>query len=259
MDAQIVGYRPIERALAMGRVTDHWMRNVFQVSSDLVSAPGEGLDLQLGMADFRVAPMSHRQRAQAQHPKNCPRRQALRPGGAPVVFHPRERVIDQQVGARPAPHDGTIGFSDARASSKARSEHACGFGIESEREDSAGRLVEPVQRIDGLTKLLAQRLEHHTRFSAVERSRVYQPARWFADDGEPLIPVEQGEGWVDGRRSMSVRQNGPASGCRARSCAALQKRHHQVIESARAFVVGKVARTFEELAAAGGKQAGHLA
>ena len=98
-------------------------------------------------------------------------------------------MVDQPVTRWPAPHNGTIGFSDSLAALEAFAEGARRVRVERKGKDAAGGFIEPMQRKHWLTELLAKRLQDHARFPAVECGCMDQPARGFTDHGEPVIAV----------------------------------------------------------------------
>lgn len=193
-NTQMLGHRPIERALAVGGVADDRMRNVLQVAPDLMPAPGERPELELGIADFRIRSVCHRQGAPVQYPKKRLCRQALRPRVGSIVFHAGERMVNLPVTGRPAPHDRAIGFSDPFAAFETLAQRACRARVERKGKDATGGFIEPVQRKHRLPEQLAKRLQDHTCFPAVKCGCMDEPARGFADHGEPIVAVQQRKG-----------------------------------------------------------------
>lgn len=98
-------------------------------------------------------------------------------------------MVDQPVTRWPAPHDGTIGFSDPLAALETFAEGARRARVERKGKNATGGLIEAVQRKHCLTELLAKRLQDHARFPAIERGCMDQPAHGFSDHGEPVIAV----------------------------------------------------------------------
>ncbi|AEW75026.1 hypothetical protein EcWSU1_03598 [Enterobacter ludwigii] len=191
--AKMFGSTAVLAQIAVLAVTDNRMTQMFQVTAELVFAPGFGQQLNQTVAGGRKLAGCHRH-FRGRHAAVI-RHGRLRTfviagkfiGNLVQLFH--QRIIERSALRQPATNDRVVAFLDLVLFKLLR-QQAARFAGKSHQQHTGGWPVETMSRKDVLTNLVAHGLHHHHFFIAVQPASVHQPARRFVYRDQPLILIE---------------------------------------------------------------------
>lgn len=182
-------------AIAVGRIADDRMEDMFQMTPYLVHASGAG-----GHGDERIAGGRISAHGMGQlDGRETPVFRNRLPGGplgiCSTVGHPVPHLLQGMIDAAriigEPPHHGTIGLCDPAVGDDLG--HAAGYLLVQGEDENAGRgLVEPVERIDPSAKLVPQDLHGIPGLPAVDEAAMDQEAGGFVHRDQVLILIQNG-------------------------------------------------------------------
>ncbi len=101
-------------------------------------------------------------------------------------------MVDDELRGRMAADDREIALAHS-SRFELRGEIAAGRAIECEQQDTGGRLVEPVHRIDFAAELVTQHLQSESCLVTVDVRPVNEEAGRLVDRDDPVVRVQDGQ------------------------------------------------------------------
>jgi hypothetical protein len=178
-------------AISMGGIANDWVRQVFEVAAQLVTATTKGLGLYQTIAAGGVTPHRDRQLDGGQAAIIG----AGRPGldgwslGGSLIWFVAQRIVNGALlGAITAQYRQilfahlTAGKDFGRPASRLRRE--------AKEQNPRGRFIETMYRIDALAKLITQQLQQKPSFPSIDRTAMYEQTGGLVDRHQVLIKVK---------------------------------------------------------------------
>src|SRR5512144_2886192 len=183
-------------AVSVTTVAYDGMKNMFQVTPDLVIAAGLGNSFDQGIAgsgipSYRIGqfdgrkPLVFRNRLLRRLVLVCsPVRHPVQPF--------LQRMVDSFSGLREPPNNGKIGLENTLCGKNVR--HPPGrLAVQGEREGPGGRFIETVERVDPSPQLVPQDLHGVCLLMTVDVRTVDQETRRFIDNDEVVVLKQHGQ------------------------------------------------------------------
>ncbi|GEM_PF-5252433 len=176
------------RGIANDRV-----RDVFEVASELMATASQGLEFNQSAAGGGIRAGHQGQfiaLKAAEVGLSRLRRQAI---GSVIISHATQRVIYQALSDWPAAHNRKVGLVNITTcgicSDKRPADLARGICIQGKQQNTAGTLVESVDRPNGLAKLVSDGLQGKTGLCCIQPGLVHQQSGRFVHSHEIIVPV----------------------------------------------------------------------
>lgn len=171
-------------SVAIPRITQNGMAAVIQVLPDLMTTAGSGMSADQAVARGFISPhgLIHHNLMEALKQRDC-----LLPGFIPVTS---DAAVDDQFIRKPSPNQGPVFFFYFVVQHQTGQATGRVF-VQGEKENSAGGLIQPVNRKNMTSQLITQDLEKEGVFIRIQVRTMYQHAGGFINNHQRVIPMKQ--------------------------------------------------------------------